>query len=175
MPNRNLVFLSVILLVIVIASTLIIFFPTNLTPNLGPAKEITSETLKGQKFSLNSLIGQKNIILDFMATWCDPCVGLGFVYRQILNKYPNNVTIISITISNTDTKDILGNWTSAWNFNWTFLPYNQTFTPIIIKNYNVSLGIPMSYFIDLQGIIRVQHLGITEFSTVENWIKGNYN
>jgi hypothetical protein len=37
-------------------------------------------------------------------------------------------------------------------------------------------GIPLSFFIDQEGIIRVKHLGaVLTYESVENWIKGIYD
>ena len=172
--NPRIFILIGIILIFLIASTSLILFPSNPPPDLGNAPKFTVPTVKGNNYSLEQDLGSRMIIVDFMATWCNPCLEIGNVYREILDEHGDNISIVSITIFEKDSASILGNWSSAWSFDWTFIPYGS-YTSSITNAYGVDIGIPASYFIDISGIIRVSHLGLLTKQTVENWINGIYS
>jgi thiol-disulfide isomerase/thioredoxin len=173
--NLNLIIPIVIILVFITSAVGIIFLPQENEPDFGPAKTFEATTTKGDLYSLNQDLGHKMIIIDFMATWCQPCRTIGAVYSDVLKDYSNNLSVVSITTYYRDESNILANWSQAWKFDWVFIPYGNKTEEIIDLYGGIDDGIPFSYFIDLEGIIRVKHLGskIT-YSYVENWIKGIY-
>ena len=166
-PKRYLFFGGVVSLLIILALTLLLI--PNQEQNPQAAYEFTVPTTSGSLYSLKDDLGQKMIILDFMATWCNPCIQIGFALRELKNNY-DMVSIVSISISPSDTAPILANWSSAWGFDWTFVPYNNL-TDTLMEQYNVTLGIPASVVIDLEGLIRIRHTGVVDYETLETWAK----
>lgn len=172
--NLNILILGIIIIVFSIVTISIVVFPEEKTPNYGLAPNFSVLTTEGKNYTLSDHVGEQMIIVDFMATWCNPCLEIGKVYSQILAKNPETLTIVSITIEELDSASFLENWRQAWDFNWNFIPYGP-YTQNLISEYGVEVGIPASFFIDLTGIIRVSHLGLLSQKTINNWLNGNYS
>ena len=170
----NILILGIIIIVFSIVTVLIAIIPENETPNHGIAPNFSALTTDGSKYTLSNDIGKKLIIIDFMATWCNPCLEIGKIYNQTLTDNPETLTIVSITIEKLDTAAFLESWRLAWDFDWNFIPYGN-YTQNIVKEYKIDIGIPASFFIDLTGIIRVSHLGLLSQKTVDNWLNGIYS
>ncbi|MHA1983752.1 MAG: TlpA family protein disulfide reductase [Candidatus Hodarchaeales archaeon] len=173
--SLNLIIPIVIILVFIISAVGIILLPQVNESNFGPAESFEAITTKGENYSLGQDLGHKMIIIDFMATWCTPCKSIGDVYADVLKDYSDKLSVVSITTYYRDESSILANWSQGWKFNWIFIPYSNKTEKIIELFGGIDEGIPFSYFIDLDGIIRVKHLGAKiTYSNVENWIKGIY-
>jgi len=73
-----------------------------LDPNLDVTDpmEITLTGLNGEKLPLSSLRG-KVIVLDFWATWCQPCRIQQSLYEEVKEKYRDNPDVVFLAI-NTD-------------------------------------------------------------------------
>ena len=144
--------------------------PTNIDFS---AKSFLLPTTTGTLYNMSQDIGQRVIILDFMATWCDPCASQAKNLNTIYQNFPN-LAIVSLSISATDTASILGNWSYAFRYDWTFIPYNNQ-TGKMITYYHVSeIGIPVTILIDKHGIVRINDLGYKSYSTIEQWVQTYY-
>jgi len=47
----------------------------------------------------------RNIIIDFTASWCGPCQRIGPVFTELSEKY-SNIVCIKVDVDNEDTKEI---------------------------------------------------------------------
>ena len=177
--NLNILILGIVIFVFSIVTVLIVIIPEEEAipeeevPDYGIAPNFSVLTTDGSNYTLSNDIGKNLIIIDFMATWCNPCLEIGKIYNQTLTDNPETLTIVSITIEKLDTASFLENWRLAWDFYWNFIPYGN-YTQNLIKEYKIEVGIPASFFIDLSGIIRVSHLGLLTQKTVNNWLNGIY-
>ena len=139
-----------------------------------PARNFTLLTTEGKNYSLKQDLDQGRVVmLDFMATWCKPCLETGKQLIILKEKYPS-VSLVSITSSNEDNAVTLGNYSRFHGFDWTFLPYDPVTTPDLLIFYKADIYIPVLVFIDFGGLVRVIHLGTVEFSVMEAWIRGEY-
>ena len=170
------IILSSIVIIIVLGALGLVILPdfssTQTTQsNIGfPAKSFVLPTTQGTLYNMSQDIGHKVIILDFMATWCGPCAReaqeLSIIYQNF-----SNIVIVSITIFPKDSASVLGNWSHTSHYNWTFVPFkNQTVN--IAMYYRISeVGIPVTILINKQGIVEVNNIGYTSYTTIEQWIK----
>src|ERR1700752_4347786 len=62
----------------------------------GPAPEFELENIAGGKIKAADLKGKVSII-DFWATWCEPCIAEIPKFNQLQEQYPN-VQVIGITV-----------------------------------------------------------------------------
>src|SRR5438128_5464289 len=62
----------------------------------GPAPEFELENVAGGKLKAADLKGKVSII-DFWATWCEPCIAEIHKFNQLHEEYPN-VQVIGITV-----------------------------------------------------------------------------
>ena len=70
--------------------------PTQVTPEPGPRyTDFTGELLGGGELTLSDYKG-KVILLNFWATWCGPCVGEMPAFPQLLEKYGDDLAIITV-------------------------------------------------------------------------------
>ena len=51
------------------------------------------------------LENNRNIIIDFTASWCGPCQRIGPVFSELSEKY-SNVVCIKVDVDNPDTKEM---------------------------------------------------------------------
>jgi len=62
----------------------------------GPAPDFELENVAGGKIKADDLKGKVSVI-DFWATWCEPCIAEIPKFNQVYDQYPN-VRIIGITV-----------------------------------------------------------------------------
>ncbi len=114
-----------------------------------PAPHFSVVDADGERLSLSSLQG-KIVVLDFWASWCAPCLYELPYVEAIANDYADRgVVVIGIDSDRSE-----GAFRSAVSY--FGLTYRQVFDGAdgkISSLYRVS-GIPMTYLIDRDGIIR---------------------
>jgi len=118
-----------------------------------PAPDFTVKDADGGDLSLSSLQG-KIVVLDFWASWCGPCRDELPHVEQVAKDYADRgVVVIGIDRDRNE-----GAFTGAVSY--FGLTYRQVFDGAdgeVSSLYRVS-GIPMSYLIDREGIIRGKSL-----------------
>jgi cytochrome c biogenesis protein CcmG, thiol:disulfide interchange protein DsbE len=118
------------------------------------APDFALQTLKQEKISLANLKG-KVVYLDFWASWCIPCRSTFPSMNELQSKYKNEgLEIVAISIDD-DVQDVE-----------TFLAkipakFKILHDPIgaAKQAYGVR-GVPASFVIDRQGVVRHGHLGV---------------
>jgi len=117
------------------------------------APDFSAKDAEGEDISLSSLKG-KIVLLDFWASWCAPCRDELPNVAQVAKDYADRgVVVIGIDLDRNE-----GAFTGAVSY--FGLTYKQVFDGSegkISSLYRVS-GIPMSYLIDQEGIIRGKSL-----------------
>jgi len=118
--------------------------------------------LKGKTVRLSDYRG-KTLILDFWATWCEPCRKSFPIMKIVMAKFKNDPQVKFLFIDTKESqntrkvKKILA--TGAYPFPVIFdqaEPKSTRYTTFI--NYKMP-GIPAKYIIDSKGIIRFTELG----------------
>ena len=72
----------------------------SLDPNgaAGSASEFTISGLDGKKLQMSSLLG-KVVILDFWATWCEPCRGQHPIYEEVKQIYAGKKDVVFLPLT----------------------------------------------------------------------------
>jgi len=107
-------------------------------------------------FTLSALRG-KIVYVDFWASWCAPCLLSLPLYNELYNKYRDQgVEIVGINIDNPveDGQDFLLD--TPLDFKIPSDPDGDT--PALYDVY----GMPTSYLIDREGVIRLVHEGFRD-------------
>ena len=124
--------------------------PTNRNPQPAvgyPAPDFELTTLGGEPFMLSELQGRP-VVLNFWATWCGPCRRELPALQAAHEHYGQNVTIVGVDQAEAPATvqlyvDQLG---------LTF-PVPMDADQDVANRYNV-MGLPTTFFIDPEGIIR---------------------
>ena len=131
-----------------------------------PAPNFTVYTAEGQKVTLAQFKGQV-VILDFWATWCEPCQismpGLENIYGQIKDK-----KVVVLSVDTWDRQPDFRSWVkenSGTKYHFTFVRDPAEGGKLAIRKASIAkrlykvFGIPTMYVIDRQGNVAGSVMG----------------
>lgn len=125
------------------------------------APEFSLPDLSGKPLSLSSYRG-KVVLLDFWATWCEPCKDEIPHLIALQNKYGDQGLQI-IGVSMDDGPEPVRNFYQRYHMNY----------PVVIGTANTGelyggiLGLPIAFVIGRNGHIYSKHIGATDVSVFE--------
>jgi len=138
---------------------------SELTTGMSPAPDFALQDLEGQTVTLSDLRGSP-VMLNFWATWCGYCVEeMPYIQQIYEERQDMGLVILAINIKETHAK--------AQEFmernSLSFTVLLDTDGAISLK-YNVS-GIPVTFFIDKDGIIQARKTGaFRNTAEIENYL-----
>jgi cytochrome c biogenesis protein CcmG/thiol:disulfide interchange protein DsbE len=130
-----------------------------------PAPEVTLTDLKGQKLDLASYKGDV-VLVDFWATWCDPCRAEIPNFVELQNKYGSQGFRI-VGISMDDGSGPVRDFYDQYKMNYPVAMGSAK----LAERFGGVLGLPVSFLIGRDGRIYARHVGETESSVFEAEIK----
>ncbi len=129
------------------------------TPTQEPkrAEEFSLELFDGTTFTLSEHRG-KLVVLNFWASWCGPCKREAPELERAFRKY-SKMGVVFLGIATQDTEEDAKKFIEKHGLTFpTGLDRDQKITDL----YGV-MGVPTTFIIDREGIIRYTHLGaVTE-------------
>ena len=119
-----------------------------------PAPTFEATTLSGEKVVLKDLMGKKIILVNFWATWCEPCrEEMPLLNSLVKGIDPNRFVLISILenseINDAETQKALDRFQKKIPI---VFPVYQDSHQMIADLYG-TYKIPESYLIDLKGVV----------------------
>ena len=129
------------------------------------APEFSLPELTGQTLDLSAYRG-KVLLLDFWATWCDPCREEIPHFVELQNKYRDQGLQI-IGISMDDGPAPVRDFYQRFHMNYPVGMGNAK----IGELYGGVLGLPIAFLIGRDGRIEAKHIGATDISVFEREIK----
>src|SRR6202166_2675778 len=129
---------------------------------MSPAFSVT--TMDGKQVSMDELQG-KVVLLDFWATWCEPCREALPRIRKVAKKFEGRpLVILSVSLDSDEQK-----WKEFVGKNEMTWPQYRDggFTGPIATMFGVK-SIPHTYTIDVDGVLQEEHIGD---SSVEGKLK----
>ncbi|QRK05747.1 redoxin domain-containing protein [Archangium violaceum] len=130
-----------------------------------PASPFTLRALNsGMRVSLDELKGRP-VVINFWASWCGPCKMEHPVLEWGAREFGGQAQFLGMVFE--DTEDNARRFLSQMGASFPQLvdPNSQ-----VAVDYGVA-GVPETYFIDAQGIIRGKHVGPIDPESLANWLK----
>ena len=125
------------------------------------APDFTLSTLDGDSITLSDLRG-KTVFINFWATWCPPCrvemPAIEALYQEYRDK---DVVVIGVDLR--EDEDRVRKFVQQGGYTWTFAIDT---TGEVARKYGV-VAIPVSFFLDEEGIIREINIGAVSRSAME--------
>ncbi len=121
----------------------------------GDKPEFSVTTLDGDELDSKELRG-KVVLVDFWATWCDPCTESFPFYSQLAADYSGDLVVVAVSLDSDKEKvrEFLKGRDVAFDVVWQKKhPAARQFGPQTF---------PTSYLIDRKGVVRHVHPGFDE-------------
>jgi cytochrome c biogenesis protein CcmG/thiol:disulfide interchange protein DsbE len=129
------------------------------------APEFVRRDLNGTSIDLKSLRG-KVVLLDFWATWCAPCLIEMPEFATWQREYgARGLQVIGISMDDdaAPVRSLIG----KMKLNYPIAMGDAR----LGSRYGGVLGLPLSYLIDRNGVVRAQFQGETDVKTIEERLK----
>ena len=124
-----------------------------------PAPDFDTIDLNGDIWSLSKLKGQV-VFINFWATWCAPCREEMPSMQRLYAKLPKD-KFKMIALYNRDKPAIVKDFVAKLGINMPILDDQEN---IIGKRYGLT-GLPETFIVDKQGVIREKFIGPAEWDT----------
>ncbi len=168
MKAKNLVIVAVVILAAFGVSLLERHFRSNQfrppSAEHAVAPDFSLPELTGGQLTLSAYRG-KVVILDFWATWCDPCREEIPHFVDLQKQYANQGLQI-IGVSMDDGPEPVRDFYQHFQMNYPVVMGNAK----IGELYGGILGLPIAFVIGRDGRIYAKHIGATSMSTFEKEI-----
>ena len=122
-----------------------------------PAPDFTLATLNGEQFTLSEQRGTP-VVLNFWATWCGPCQRELPALQAAAERYAGRVAFVGI--DQAEPVETVQKYVDEMGLTFT-IPLDKEQSTA--SRYNV-MGLPTTFFIDSEGVIR--HLWMGEMSSI---------
>lgn len=133
----------------------------NNSGTLRPAPAFSLTDLSGRTVSLSDSRG-KVVVLDFWATWCEPCKQEIPDFIAMQSKYaPQGLQVVGISMD--DDEPSVRQFQQQYKMNYPVAIGN----PKLADQYGGILGLPITFVIDRNGRITARHVGATDPAVIE--------
>jgi len=126
-----------------------------------PAPDFDTIDLNGDIWSLSKLKG-KVVFVNFWATWCPPCREEMPSMQRLYTKLPKD-KFEMIALYNKDKPELVKNFIAKLGITLPILDDQEN---IIGKRYGLT-GLPETFIVDKQGMIREKYIGPAQWDSPE--------
>ena len=157
----------ILVAVLLVLGWLVLLRPSRTAPasQLRPAPDFLLTDLSGQTLRLSDYRG-KVVVLDFWATWCDPCKQEIPHFIEMQQRYgAQGLQVIGISMD--DDEKAARDFQQQFKMNYPVALGN----PKLADRYGGILGLPITFMIDRSGRINARHVGATAADVLEAEIR----
>lgn len=119
-----------------------------------------------QPVRLSSLRG-KPVFLNFWGTWCPPCRAEMPEMQAVYNKHRGKIEMIGISLGPRDNESLVQTFIGQYQYTWSFLHDPNSTLGARYQAYSI----PISYFVDKDGVIRATHIGAMNAADMEKYLQ----
>ncbi len=129
-----------------------------------PAPDFQLMTLNGESVSLSGMRGRP-VLINFWATWCGPCQMEMPLIQKYYEKYSPNLVVLAVN-NDEPASDVK-----------SFVDKMELTFPVLldpgakVENQYRVMAFPTSLFINKEGLIRYQHIGILNEQQLVQYLK----
>lgn len=127
------------------------------------APDFELESLSGEYIRLSDLKG-KPVLVNFWATWCAPCVLEMPNFQEYYEKYPGAFEVLAVNFD--EPHDTVSKFVKDVGVTFPIL----FDTDAKVHGVYRFPGYPTTYVIDSDGVVRFQHVGLMDESTLEKYL-----
>jgi thiol-disulfide isomerase/thioredoxin len=126
-----------------------------------PAPDFTLSDLQDHPVKLSGL-GHKIVLINFWATWCDPCREELPLLDRIAKKYENSLQVIAVETG--EPKDEVRSFAESLSIASLTVLLDPSFA---VRDLYLVRGLPTSFFIDADGIVHQIKIGALDSSEID--------
>jgi peroxiredoxin len=135
-----------------------------------PAHDFTLQSLDGKTVHLTDFRG-KAVLLNFWATWCEPCKLEMPWFVDLQKQYgAQGLQVVGVAMDDADVEDI-AKFAKEMNVDYPILVGKESVRDEIGNNYGGVPFLPESFFISRDGKVLDKVLGLKSRSEIEDSIK----
>jgi len=173
----------VVLIVVAMVVSLMLVFGFNLARKSESPGAAAASKMQGQMahdFTLTSLEGKtvhltdyrgKAVMLNFWATWCDPCKIEMPWFVEIQKQYASQgLQVVGVAMDDADTQDI-AKFAKDMNIDYPILVGKESVRDELAGNYGGVTFLPETFFINRDGKVTGKVFGLKSRSDIEDEVK----